>query len=238
MPKKASTTWSGGSIKLDTADKKQLIAHPQQQHNLSLAPNRNVLLTAPPNRGKSSLCLQILGRSAPFHSIYVLHGTPGTQEYGVVDHKVLHECPPPSFWKEASEAAKKEGLPLAVVIDDYCIDQGTKAERKNIELLMRTCASHMGILVLITAHSHTNVPPKWRRCCTTHVCWPPADRASWNYLARGMNMAPKQLGAAFEQCKQSPLGKHSFVLYEMDPPPGRAPCRIDGEHAFDIEDLG
>ena len=44
MPKKASTTWSGGSIKLDTADKKQLIAHPQQQHNLSLAPNRNVLL--------------------------------------------------------------------------------------------------------------------------------------------------------------------------------------------------
>ena len=148
MPQKASTTWSGGSIKLDTADKKQLIAHPQQQHNLSLAPNRNVLLTAPPNRGKSSLCLQILGRSAPFHSIYVLHGTPGTQEYGVVDHKVLHECPPPSFWKEASEAAKKEGLPLAVVIDDYCIDQGTKAERKNIELLMRTCASHMGILRL------------------------------------------------------------------------------------------
>ena len=56
-------------------------------------------------------------------------------------------------------------------------------------------------------------------------------------LARGMNMAPKQLGAAFEQCKQSTLGKHSFVMYEMDPPPGRAPCRIDGEHAFDIEDL-
>jgi hypothetical protein len=52
-----------------------------------------------------------------------------------------------------------------------------------------------------------------------------------------MNMAPKQLGAAFEQCKQSPLGKHSFVMYEMDPPPGRAPCHIDGEHAFDIEDL-
>ena len=50
MPQKASTTWSGGSIKLDTADKKQLIAHPQQQHNLSLAPNRNVLLTAQPGQ--------------------------------------------------------------------------------------------------------------------------------------------------------------------------------------------
>ena len=138
---------------MDTADKKQLVATPQQQHNLSIAPNRNVLLTAPPNRGKSSLCLQILARSAPFHSVYVLHGTPGTKEYDIVDHKVLHECPPPSFWKEASEQAKKEGLPIAVVIDDYCVDQGTKAERKNIELLMRTCASHMGILVLITAHS-------------------------------------------------------------------------------------
>ena len=44
-------------------------------------------------------------------------------------HKVLHECPPPSFWKEASDAAKKEGLPIAVVIDDYCVDQGSKAER-------------------------------------------------------------------------------------------------------------
>ena len=78
MPKKGATTWSGGSVKLDTADKKQLVATPQQQHNLSIAPNRNVLLTAPPNRGKSSLCLQILARSAPFHSVYVLHGTPGT----------------------------------------------------------------------------------------------------------------------------------------------------------------
>ena len=71
MPKKSATTWSGGSVKLDTADKKQLVATPQQQHNLSIAPNRNVLLTAPPNRGKSSLCLQILARSAPFHSVKV-----------------------------------------------------------------------------------------------------------------------------------------------------------------------
>ena len=91
MPKKASTTWSGGSIKLDTADKKELIAHPQQQHNLSLAPNRNVLLTAPPNKGKSSLCLQILGRSAPFHAVFVLHGTPGTKEFDIIDHKKLTE---------------------------------------------------------------------------------------------------------------------------------------------------
>ena len=35
MPKKGATTWSGGSVKLDTADKKQLVATPQQQHNLS-----------------------------------------------------------------------------------------------------------------------------------------------------------------------------------------------------------
>ena len=41
-------------------------------HHASLYLNRNVLLTAPPNRGKSSLCLQILARSAPFHSVYVL----------------------------------------------------------------------------------------------------------------------------------------------------------------------
>ena len=37
-----SATWSGGSVKLDTADKKQLVATPQQKHNLSIAPNRNV----------------------------------------------------------------------------------------------------------------------------------------------------------------------------------------------------
>jgi hypothetical protein len=40
-------------------------------------------------------------------------------------------------------------------------------------------------------------------------------------LANGMNLGPKQLVVAFEKCKQSPLGKHSFVLYEMDPPSGR-----------------
>ena len=46
----------------------------------------------------------------------------GTREYDIVDHKVLHERPPPSFWKEASEQAKKDGLAMAVVIDDYCLD--------------------------------------------------------------------------------------------------------------------
>jgi hypothetical protein len=53
-----------------------------------------------------------------------------------------------------------------------------------------------------------------------------------------MNLAPKQLIAAFEKCKQSPLGKHSFVLYEMDPPPGRSACRIDGDKPFDIDEYG
>ena len=63
-----------------------------------------MLFCAPPNKGKSSLCLQILARSAPFHTVYVLHGTPGTKEYDIVDHKVLHECPEPSFWKDVSMA--------------------------------------------------------------------------------------------------------------------------------------
>ena len=128
---------------------------------------------------------------------------------------------------------------MAIVIDDYSVGEGvSKEERKNIEMLVRTIASHLGYLVLITAHSHTNIPAKWRRCATTHVTWSPADRTSWRYLANGMNLAPKQLIAAFDKCKQSPLGKHSFVLYEMDPPSGRPACRIDGEHAFDIDEFG
>jgi hypothetical protein len=88
---------------------------------------------------------------------------------------------------------------------------------------------------LITCHAHTNLAPKWRRCCTTHVVWPPADRSSWGYLARGMNMTQKQLTAAFSQCRQSDLGKHSFVMYEQDAPPGRPPCRIDACEKFDID---
>ena len=232
MPKQQG--WSGGTVKVDTADKKHLVKTPQQQHNLAMAPNRCVLLTGPPNAGKSATCLQIAARSAPFHKVFVLHGTPGTKEYDIIDHVKLDAMPEPSYWKSQSKEAN--GKPLLVIIDDYSTDV-SKDEKKNIEMMMRTCASHLGILVLITAHAHTNIAPKWRRCCTTHVCWPPADRTSWNYLARGMNMMPKQLAAAFEQCKQSPLGKRSFVLYEMDPPPGRAPCRIDGEHAFDIEGL-
>ena len=235
MPSKASTQWSGGSVRIDTEDKKRLVQRPQQQHNLSMTPNRCVLLTAPPNRGKSSLCLQIAARSAPFHKVFVLHGTPGTLEYQCIDHVSLDKMPDPAWWKQQSKDSK--GKPLLCIIDDYSTDVG-KDEKKNIEMMLRTCASHLGILVLITAHAHTNVAPKWRRCCTTHVCWPPADRTSWPYLARGMNMGYKQLAAAFAQCQKSPLGKHSFVLYELDPPEGRAPCRIDGEHAFDIEPFG
>ena len=65
-----------------------------------------------------------------------------------------------------------------------------------------------------------------------------AVKCTWRHLANGMNLSPKQLIDAFDECRRSPLGKHSFVLYEMDPPPGRAPCRIDGDKPFDIESLG
>jgi hypothetical protein len=41
------------------------------------------------------------------------------------------------------------------VIDDYSTDV-SKEEKKNIEMMLRTCASHLGILVLITAHAHTS----------------------------------------------------------------------------------
>eukprot|EP01046_Picozoa_sp_COSAG06_P012533 COSAG06_NODE_739_length_12671_cov_28.300907_9_plen_104_part_00 len=50
-----------------------------------------------------------------------------------------------------------------------------------------------------------------------------------------MNMTQKQLTAAFNQCRQSDLGKHSFVMYEQDAPPGRPPCRIDACEKFDID---
>ena len=68
-----SKSWSGGTVKIDTADKKHLVKAPQQQHNLSMAPNRCVLLTGPPNCSKTATCLQIAARSAPFHKVFVLH---------------------------------------------------------------------------------------------------------------------------------------------------------------------
>jgi hypothetical protein len=50
-----------------------------------------------------------------------------------------------------------------------------------------------------------------------------------------MNLTQKQLTAAFNRCKESPLGKHSFVIYEQDAPAGRPPCRIDAEYEFDVD---
>eukprot|EP01044_Picomonas_judraskeda_P026369 COSAG03_NODE_7980_length_849_cov_1.114667_1_plen_129_part_10 len=100
-----SEKWSGGVVRIDTADKQRLVLKPQQQHNLSMAPNRAVLLCGPPNRGKSATCLQIAAYSAPFHKVFVLHGTPGTVEYDCVDHTLLDSMPDPEFWKEQSKAA-------------------------------------------------------------------------------------------------------------------------------------
>eukprot|EP01047_Picozoa_sp_COSAG01_P098399 COSAG01_NODE_28590_length_657_cov_1.661290_1_plen_48_part_01 len=46
-PKKAPhKSYSGGTLAIHTEDKKKLVCHPQQSHNLSMAPNRVVLLTA------------------------------------------------------------------------------------------------------------------------------------------------------------------------------------------------
>ena len=109
--------------------------------------------------------MQIAAYSAPFHKVFVLHGTPGTVEYDCIDHTRLEKMPDPDFWKEQAKQAK--GKPLLCIVDDYSCEGLDKAEKRNMEMMLRTCCSHLGILCLITCHAHTNLAPKWRRCCTT-----------------------------------------------------------------------
>jgi len=57
-------------------------------------------------------------------------------------------------------------------------------------------------------------------------------------LRNSMNLTQKQLTAAFNRCKESPLGKHSFVIYEQGAPAGRPPLphewrRSAGTHAVE-----
>lgn len=65
----------------------------------------------------------------------------------VLLHEVLHSCPPPQFWKDAAKEAK--GKPRCIIIDDYSVGEGvSKEERKNIEMLVWTIASHLGWAIL------------------------------------------------------------------------------------------
>ena len=223
--------YKGGVVRLDTKDKETVRKLPAQKHNLSYACDR-ILIAGPPGSGKSATAIQMVCRSAPIAEIYVLHGTPGTAEYDCLTHTKLEK--PLSAKEWAAESKKHGGKFLCCIVDDYQGCDCTKKENADIRMLLRTCSSHMNILVIMTAHTLTNVPATWRRCMSAFVIYRPQDMATVPYLARQIGLSTAHLRGIFKMLKTR--GKHSALHVEDNPPPGRARLRVDGEHEVILSD--
>ena len=226
MPK-----YSGGFVKIHTADKGNCRKKPAQKHNLSFGCNR-IVIAGPPNSGKSSLALQIIAASAPVAEVFVIHGTPGTTEYDLVRHTKLETPPTAEEWSALS--ARNGGRFCIAVVDDYQGCDATKTEQRDIRMLLRTISSHKNIQVIMTCHSLTNIPASWRRCFDVFCLFRPQDQASVPYLARQVGLATRTLRAIFAKLRKR--GQHSFLMIEDHPPPGRERLRIDGEFPLLLHD--
>lgn len=223
-------SYSGGVVRLNTADKDSVRKLPAQKHNLSYACDR-IFIAGPPGSGKSATAIQIVCRSAPIAEIYVLHGTPGTREYDCLTHTKMDRPYSADEW--AMESKKHSGRFMCCIIDDYGADC-SKQENAHIRMLLRTCSSHMNILVIVTAHTLTNVPATWRRCMSCFVIYRPQDMATVPYLARQVGMSTAHLRGVFRMLKKR--GRHSALHIEDNPPPGRPRLRVDGEHEVILPD--
>ena len=89
----------------------------------------------------------------------------------------LDKMPDPAWWKQQSKDAK--GKPLLCIIDDYSTDVG-KDEKKNIEMMLRTCASHLGTGVCTPP---VTLPLKTHKDFSSRRKGTPRGTPSWKTIA-------------------------------------------------------
>lgn len=152
-------------------------------------PGRNLLniphpfraiLAGPPNRGKSTICKNLLLRAdPPFEQVIVVHYDMETKEYDDLkgDHFfLLNDIPNVSEF-----SGKKKTF---IILDDLPIKQLRKAQQILLNRLYGYMSTHKNISICLCSQDAYEIPVLVRRSSNLWVLWKGVDLVSLKQLAR------------------------------------------------------
>lgn len=143
-----------------------------------------VIISAPPNTGKSTIILNMILRSKPeYKKIWVAHCSELTKEYDIlkndddkfhdedkVDVTISDVLPPMSWFEEkGGDKNNDRKTKKLVILDDInykTIDKkGAKKDAVSLDRLFGFYSSHMFCSVIATAQNFYNLDPAIKRMC-------------------------------------------------------------------------
>lgn len=184
-------------------------------------PNR-VVLTGPPNRGKTTIVKNLIARAwPPFQRVVIVYpgGHEGTSEYDDIKGasvEFLDAIPETDWWPTVKDGAEK----TLCIIDDFELKQLDKKSLSNLDRLSGHVSTHRNVTLYICAQNFYNIPPIVRRTSDLFIMWAPRDMTSINSVADRVGL---DLHALFKQCPE----QHDSLWVDLTPK-SPAPIRKNG----------
>lgn len=170
-----------------------------------------VLITGPPNLGKTTTALNILIRAnPPFDKVIVVHADPeNSREYqsiqegaeqGTVD--IVPEIPHYTSFEEELDADGKPYLPKRlVIIDDLDLKSLNKRGKECLDRLFGYASTHRSCSVIINTQDYHNLGPACRRMISVYVIYRSPDMQAIEMMCKKVGV--KNLQELFDKyCKE------------------------------------
>ena len=189
-----------------------------------------MIICGPVGSGKTAMIKNILLRAQPcFEAIYCRHNDPEYSELKELGAAILEKLPDPS---EIADGEHK----IALIIDDFKIDNWDRDEKDNLARLLQYGSSHKNISVMLCSQRLFNVPVALRACMNLFIVYKSPNLADMDAIAPRVGMTvdefrelwKKNLESRFDSVcidltagTPAPFRKNLYEVVGADPPRSR-----------------
>lgn len=171
-----------------------------------------MIITGPPNRGKTLIAHNIIIRCKPqFDEIFLVHIDSTSEEWGRLVEEENHlDCVPPLEFFNNDRDTKS-----LIILEDF---QASKND-VNLNHLFRYTSTHCNVSVMLIFQAYFFIPPIYRRLTNIYIIYPMVDLNASAALGRRVGLDKEQMEKLFALC----TSVYDFIVLDLTK---GTPCKI------------
>lgn len=182
-----------------------------------------ILITAPPNAGKTSIVLNLLlhhyMKGAPFQRIICIHYLAGvTSEYDSVDDIEMLDRVPESLHEllqldEEEEIDAESMQKTCIILEDIDISSLNRKQKSFLDRLYGVLSTHLNMTIIVCVQNPINSPVSLRRMLSHVVMFRYPNVEDLRLLAQKFGLTTRQIQSIFMLVCNKP---HDSLCVAMD----------------------